>query len=221
MPKATQWVVLHKNGSTKTIKQPPNDATLVFDNGIHQIYDAGSATQSLKQVFELSLEGLVSNLLVFRSVYYPKVFNQVVVADSKQLETVAYKVVDGLVVGEHESLEIAPFDNFIAYSQSAENYGKTIVQLEPPPEAANAEGIQECPLLQRQLGRDRIHTASPLPLDQPVSESDSDDDELKEKLDDELGGELCESSDTDEHLGSDDDSADEDDEMDHYEKVDT
>lgn len=67
-----QWRVMHKNGSGREVDGLPADARLVFDNGDVKVYDRGKPGKlEVSQAFQLDLPGIVQNLIVFRSVFYP------------------------------------------------------------------------------------------------------------------------------------------------------
>ena len=70
---SSTWRVMHKNSSEREHARLPPNAVLIFDDGAAKVYEPTAATTNQfdeSQAFLLSLPGVVSNLLVFKSAYY-------------------------------------------------------------------------------------------------------------------------------------------------------
>jgi hypothetical protein len=101
------WRVQHKNGSGRLQKSVPADATLVFDGDV-KIYDhtdiVSKPGKSVKgkstHAFQVSFDGIVQNLIVLRTVYYPANVVCTRPPDLALLLRPAYKVVSGVVPAE-------------------------------------------------------------------------------------------------------------------------
>lgn len=94
-----KWRAQHKNGSSKVVPRLPAGAVLVFDAGDVKVYEAADVKHTATQAFQLSLEGVVQNLIVYRTVFFPDHCELSVPPDVDVMR----KVVGHVVRGEYQT----------------------------------------------------------------------------------------------------------------------
>ena len=108
------WCVIHKNAVCQDNVHLPDNAVLVFDNGIHQIYEPAGQHLNKSQAFLLTLANVVTNLIVFQSAYYKPVqqnqqqsgllskYSAVVMPDLDELSKVVATFRNGVAVKQQK-----------------------------------------------------------------------------------------------------------------------